>query len=627
MTFFNSLPFGFVSPSFLWILIPASAFLVYVYRKKDEARKILVASTLILRNFRSMPFATRKFVPPLRFFFELFLLTLLTLAASDLYVRKASNLEAVLIDNSFSMFAIPQGEGPGNTLLKRALLDADSVFRMLPSGRQIRLFTTAPHIAPVAPDPLSPSQASELLSSISPSFASDGLPTELEGLLQQPGWDRVRIFTDREVVHQNEMLIMEKIRPPVPLANVAVSGLFLREISAPELRRSIEATVTSFAPEPVSIRISVLPYQLSGQTLAPFQTLENENKLPAMATRNFTIEVPADDAIAYRLSLSLLDPRQKSELDSIREDDVGWIVRGESENTVYVVSTKGLRFGLESIPLVRTAPLTPATYSSTLPAASSQESYIFYKWAPEELPPANSLFILPPPGNPLFKTQALAASPQMSKWDASHPALNYLNLSALSVKESYPFDPPPWAPEILGSTAGPLIVGGEKDGHKYAAVGFEILPYEGRKSPLSSILLLNLVKWISNSQSVAGSQATGTTAPNAAELGGIRYLVTVPGLAPPETEVSNPVLSFPGIVETVSNDNRTSLLGVNFFNDEESNTLNLTPINLPPHHVDKNMQSESFTSYKRFLTFLVLAILLIDTAVHLRSLITRRRPV
>jgi hypothetical protein len=63
--------------------------------------------------------------------------------------------------------------------------------------------------------------------------------------------------------------------------------------------------------------------------------------------------------------------------------------------------------------------------------------------------------------------------------------------------------------EVVTTNAGPVLVAGEHNQKRVAAVGGELFPFEGRKRPLLSILTLNLLKWISGSSIETGFSLPG----------------------------------------------------------------------------------------------------------------------
>ena len=76
---------------------------------------------------------------------------------------------------------------------------------------------------------------------------------------------------------------------------------------------------------------------------------------------------------------------------------------------------------------------------------------------------------------------------------------------------SVAFEVPLWAQPVISSERGPIVIAGESHGVRLAAVGFEILPFEGARTPATSILSLNMLSWLlSSTGGVEGLTLPGT---------------------------------------------------------------------------------------------------------------------
>src|SRR5206468_228015 len=117
---------------------------------------------------------------------------------------------------------------------------------------------------------------------------------------------------------------------------------------------------------------------------------------------------------------------------------------------------------------------------------------LFHLTAPDTLPPTNAAFILPPEGNTLFPLGKATSQLQVTQWATAHPLTAYVTFSLLSPPYAQAFLPVSWCKPVLSATVGPLVLAGERDGRRYAAVGFDLLPYLGKKNLPTSILTLNL---------------------------------------------------------------------------------------------------------------------------------------
>jgi Ca-activated chloride channel homolog len=121
---------------------------------------------------------------------------------------------------------------------------------------------------------------------------------------------------------------------------------------------------------------------------------------------------------------------------------------------------------------------------------------------PDPLPPGGALLINPPaawlPGADTA-TDVRAAAIQ-----ATHPALDGLDLGALLVSKARRVTPPAWLEPIVDSDAGPLLLAGSRDGRRVAVLTFDPRQSNLPKLTAFPVLMANLVAWL---DPLAGAQA------------------------------------------------------------------------------------------------------------------------
>src|SRR5205807_6862094 len=66
-----------------------------------------------------------------------------------------------------------------------------------------------------------------------------------------------------------------------------------------------------------------------------------------------------------------------------------------------------------------------------------------------------------------------------------------------------------WMHEVIGGAGGALLLAGERQGHRFAATGFNPLPYLGRANLPMSILTLNLLGYLAQVGTQASALHTG----------------------------------------------------------------------------------------------------------------------
>lgn len=82
----------------------------------------------------------------------------------------------------------------------------------------------------------------------------------------------------------------------------------------------------------------------------------------------------------------------------------------------------------------------------------------------------------------------------ISRWDKENELTRYAELSLFNPKEVAPLDIQ--GHPLIFAEGKPVLVSSIKDGFPFIVLGFEILPYEGKRTPTSSILLINLIKFL-----------------------------------------------------------------------------------------------------------------------------------
>ena len=132
---------------------------------------------------------------------------------------------------------------------------------------------------------------------------------------------------------------------------------------------------------------------------------------------------------------------------------------------------------------------------------------------------------------------------------------------------------------MISATVGPLVLAGERDGRRYAAVGFDLLPYLGKKNLPTSILTLNLLGWLEGQAGQPPSLKTGASLSLQGEAARVR-LPTGNTLLPGGSEVP---LTKQGVY-TISENGSERRVAVNLTNAEESRLgrpLRLAPLTPP----------------------------------------------
>ncbi|NMC63523.1 MAG: hypothetical protein GYA55_10205, partial [SAR324 cluster bacterium] len=504
---------------------------------------------------------------------------------------------------------------------KKALTEAKKVLRLKPSGKDIEVFLSSPQLHSITDGIVDPEEAIQRINSASIAFGSDSLLTNISTLLSEQKYNSLRVFSDKTIEHNNSRLQVEKIRGEASAQNIAISSIAIRKPENAKGRQILEVGLSSFAKEPVDLRISALPYRLNEDELLPLSNLELTTELEPFSSKLVQLQPLAENATAFRAALSIINTKDPRLNNAILEDDVAWIVLAQSSQILAVVSNGAPQLlNLGGIPSFKVQNISPLDFDKTLNELGPKSIVLFYRYVPDSLPNRNSFFVLPPPRNKLFPVQDKVERVTLSTWSNSHPLLSYINMSLFQFNEAYPIEALPWTSPIINSTSGPILIAGETNGYRYVASGFEIFPYEGGKSLSSSILLLNILKWLSNSALENGFQKTNSILQTEKNLIEAAYISTVPGINPPETlELPRPLLPFPGIVINTFDDQTVGLTAVNFFDDEESNLFFSKNFILKESTSTTVNELRSTSQLQRPILFISLLLLVIDMVLQFRS--------
>jgi hypothetical protein len=184
---------------------------------------------------------------------------------------------------------------------------------------------------------------------------------------------------------------------------------------------------------------------------------------------------------------------------------LAWLSERAQRRLVLVSTVKGLREEIErvssSIPGLTLVSIPPNEFSVT--QLNSQDVVLFHQFVPGPNVPANSLYVFPPPENPLFPVVTEAEGLNILDWREGHEILRNLRyVEALPFKKARVLALPSWAQVLISSRTRsgevPLALTGEKDGHRVVCLAFDL----GRGNLTNSdnltllLLFLNTLRWL-----------------------------------------------------------------------------------------------------------------------------------
>ena len=201
--------------------------------------------------------------------------------------------------------------------------------------------------------------------------------------------------------------------------------------------------------------------------------------------------------------------------DSLPLDDSAWTINREAvPGTVLLVSTgnKFLESALALLPNVNLYKVDPVSYDPTDTVAGSQPDLVVFDVSAavpptDTLPASNLLLIAPALNGPYIQSTMVITGPtgitggtpkvQGDRTDTLRESLlKFVDLSQAHVERSAVLTVPPWAETIVQSEEGPLLVAGEVDERKIAAVGFDFKDTDLPLQPAFPLLIRNLVSYL-----------------------------------------------------------------------------------------------------------------------------------
>lgn len=606
MSWFSLLHFAHPGLLLLGAAAPA---LILAYLQRNPLKRTVVSSIIILKRIPKAPALKRRMKLPLRFFLELLALLLLTGAAAMPFLNDRGEHVAILIDNSLSMRA---ASGDKGSRFDDALSSTDDWLVEQDRSNSYTVFVPAPTLTLIGSGDLNREAARRVVRGIKAGFSSDSLGGAVSELLSQRKYERVFVVSDQDAERDEGDSIVETRRVGRSASNAYIANL-RSERSRLQEEMTVTASIGFSGPQATEIRARLSA--ISGTSERELSSTKARIEDGKITEVTFNVPIPELGTL-YHARITADD-------DVLPEDNEGWISpdsRSGSEVLLVGVPDPDLR-GLARIRGIHVTQLTPYAYTRL----SDQDlrkysSLIFYQVAPRIVPKISSVLILPPNENPLFPVRVDVSAPSISSWKAEHPITTYLNVPVLKPKVAQIFEPVPWAQAVLNAEQGALIIAGESQGVRFAGVGFEILPFEGSDTPGPSVLLLNLLQWLSGGGELSATKLTGSALK--VDSGRISKVIDPRGEVK-ELAGGSSLYTFdqPGIY-VIQSAERT-FLPVNPFHADESSTFETHYFRVP---VASSVQSVTGgeTPFWPKLLLAVIAVLFLDLFLVLLAPVFRR---
>lgn len=542
--------FSFLSP-LAFRLLYALPLLLVPYLLRERGRQIVVPALFLYEGLPSsarLRLWGRLRLTPL-FFLQLLILLLLIVSAAQPFIQRQGGKVALVLDTSASMQArASAGEG---SVFDAAKQQAGEVLETVPGEDTVGLFTSAPLLMPVSALSVERAQVRQNLAGVAVTDAPDPgdevLSVFLTQLLEEQGFRQVWFFTDRSLAEPlgTDAITVTTVGKPQP--NIGIAAF--RVYRSPFLPDEVDATVVIEGTD-----------LLTGWKVG----IEDLDSGKVLASQSFKKGEPLTFSFPH-LPLATTYRARLSVEDGLAVDNEAYAVLPALTNVpvLLVTPSPGVAASLKQIPNLKLESVAPQDYTPA--GAASFPLVLFHLTAPESFPSTNAAFILPPEDNLLFPLGKAAPRPQMTQWTTAHPLTTYVTFSLLTPAYAQAFLPVSWGKPVISATIGPLVLAGEQDGKRYAAVGFDLLPYLGKRNLPASILTLNLLGWLADQAGQPPSLKTGVSLPLRGEVASVR-LPNGETLLP----VGNAVPLAKQGVYTVNESGNERRVAVNLANVEES---------------------------------------------------------
>ena len=589
---------GAASPWLLLALPCALGFLVYIFRVRGSSNQTIVSSLIFLKSLPLRPVGRKTFIPPLQFWLELAIISLLILATAGLFTTRSGKHIAIVIDSSLSMGAL---YGTGGTRLDQAKRMAAHDIAQTPTA-SFSVFSSSNELLPLSESHEGSFDAATTVQSTPQTYRQDALQAHVASLVNDPTFDAVWVYTDHELL--NPTASRRLVPNSLPIDPSAQTNAWIQSLRA-DSAESLTSITSEVGYVGATDRSAILDGACFDSKGAQLFTLSPQTLLLSRGhSSQVTMTTPKTTWSYCNVHVRLQDA---SLFDSLPLDNEGWVAHRSAQGSIALHSALSAQaLGLSSLP----------TWSISADSGDSKNSpAIYHRVTPSELPTAPSLVVLPPTGSLPWGGASLSDtdSREVSRWDESHPILTYVKPSLLVLSDIRPLDCPPTATPILFSSRGPLMCAGESFGARYVISGFELFPFEGKKNPTMSVLTLNIFKWLFDS----ALSASGQSLPVKIQLE--PNIASASLLAPTKESLkaiggASITPRAPGVLSLVSNTGSQTILSLNAFEQKESDLSTTTAVTVsaapPSYHAAPQAQNSS--SLGRILSILALFVIAAD---------------
>ena len=485
---------GFLNP-LGFFLTPLLGVIVLLYLLKLKRRDVEVPASFLWRQ-TLIDFQANTVFQRLRknllLFIQLFILTLLILAAARLWIKgegPQGQWVVMIIDNTASMQATDVLPSRLAEAKRRAL----RLINTLPVETRLAILESSKQARVLAPFTNQKPALRRLVESLSPKEAEGRLEEALtlaRGLLESRPQAEIIVISDGNTPIPREFkpfaFRSEIIGTPQP-ANVAITTFEVRKKDS----RMAEALtiIRNFSSRPARVGIE---WQLEGHVLNASDVILDPQEAKSLMT---PVPFRAGGLIHARLTRP----------DDLALDNDAWdTFDSRAEPRVLLVSQGDLFLerALVLIPGIQPLKVSPQQYHPRL--AEEVDVFIFDQWAPPTPPLKPSWFIGMVPST-LLTLGPPASQPSITAWDQEHPVLQFADFSSVHLASVKPIqglyqvlvdtDKGPWLAEFSTPFFSHLLL---------------TVPLEESDWPLRvsfPVVMANAIEWLMLSSRVALERA------------------------------------------------------------------------------------------------------------------------
>jgi Ca-activated chloride channel family protein len=266
--------------------------------------------------------------------------------------------------------------------------------------------------------------------------------------------------------------------------------------------------------------------------------------------------------------------------DAMTIDHDAWAIVDGSMPARVLLVTRGNSFLETALRLQQNIDLyetTPTQYTGT----GNFDLTVFDGFVPPQLPAGDIFFVNPPAGSSIFgKSGAEVSVSQIGAGNDEQNLLSNVDLSSIHVvRAAHRLTPAPSMQTIIAASQTPLLIAGESDNRRIAALGFDLHDSDLPLQPSFPILIYNLVNWFLPPPDPGDGQiAPGTPVTIQAWPGAERITITAPGRPPVIVAPPFPVTPFNQtdatgiyyVTQTTGGQQRQGAFSVNLFDPSQS---------------------------------------------------------